>query len=500
MKRVFLWFFLLTWALAQTACQATEVATVTSEAVPQATAVAEVATETATALPTDTATAVPTHTPAATSTNLPAPPTLTRVVVSTVTVAPSLTAVLTSTATSEATAVGTVISTTTTAGRGTATVTPTAGATVTATATLGAVAPPAGGVEQPPYAASACSDKYPCNDDKAGWESRIRVPAGFQATYYGRVDAHPTSITFGPDGKLYIATMPDSAGLAGSIFTMDSSGTPTLYVSGFLVPTGIAFQPGTDRLYVSSRVLDQNVGGEAKISVVQGGGVSTIISGLPCCYTSLHSANGIAFGSDGFGYVGVGGRADHGEILEGPNAGQQDELQPYEASILRFSPDGGSVEVYSRGFRNPYDIAWDGNGQLWATDNMPDFGPPERLHRVRPGGQHGYPWFDCDVCFTPPADVTVIPPAVTFPSHSSPTGITAYLSNQFPGYYNSLFVTLWSAFPGAQKVVRMGPGGSAPSNFATGFADPVDVTVGPDGSLFVADWATGIIFKISYHP
>jgi glucose/arabinose dehydrogenase len=61
-----------------------------------------------------------------------------------------------------------------------------------------------------------------------------------------------------------------------------------------------------------------------------------------------------------------------------------------------------------------------------------------------------------------------------------------------------LFVTLWSAFPGAQKVVRFGPGGVGASDFAMGFAAPIDVTVGPDGSLYVADWATGIIFKISY--
>ena len=33
---------------------------------------------------------------------------------------------------------------------------------------------------------------------------------------------------------------------------------------------------------------------------------------------------------------------------------------------------------------------------------------------------------------------------------------------------------------------------------ATGFAAPIDVTVGPEGSLYVADWATGNIVRISY--
>ena len=354
--------------------------------------------------------------------------------------------------------------------------------------------PPPGsaGVEQPPYEASACSDKYPCNDDPAAWEARIRVPAGFSDAYFARVQGAPTSITFGPDGKLYVAVQ------TGTIYQVDSSGAASVYASGFSFPTGIAFRPGTSDLYVADRVTNAAVDGESRISIVQGGASRQIIGGLPCCYASMHAANGIAFGPDGWGYVGVGGRADHGEILVGDQAGTQDELHPFEASVLRFSPDGGTVENYARGLRNPYDIAWDGNGQLWATDNLPDYGPPEELQRVVPGGQHGYPWYDCDVCFAPPPDVQIVPPSWTFTPHASPTGITAYLANQFPGYYNSLFLTLWSAFPGAQKVMRMAPGAASASNFAMGFAAPIDVTVGPDGSLYVADWATGIIFKISY--
>lgn len=331
------------------------------------------------------------------------------------------------------------------------------------------------------------NNDYPGNDNKSGWENRILVPAGYDVSYYGRIEGNPTSITFGPDGLLYIAQQ------QGNIFKMNSSGNVSTHATGFSMPTGIAFRPGTSDLYVSDRPNTAGVGGEAQVSIV---GRGQLFGNLPCCYTAFHSAQGITFGPDGFGYVGVGARADHGEILDG--SGRQDERHPLEAAILRFNPDTGEHTVYARGLRNPYDHTWDGNGQMWATDNTPDFDPPEELHRVVPGGEHGYPWYDCDVCFSPPPGVEVLPPNVTFPSSSSPTGITAYLADQFPGYYNSLFVTLWTAFPFAQKVVHVGPGGTAPTNFATGFASPIDVTVGPDGSLFVADWATGIIFKISY--
>ena len=68
----------------------------------------------------------------------------------------------------------------------------------------------------------------------------------------------------------------------------------------------------------------------------------------------------------------------------------------------------------------------------------------------------------------------------------------------FPGYYNNLFVVLWSAFEDAQRIIRFEPGGVNASTFATGFAAPIDLTIGPDGAMYTADWATGIIFKIEY--
>ena len=351
---------------------------------------------------------------------------------------------------------------------------------------------PFGEIEQPPYAESECSERYPCNDDVAGWESRIRLPEGFTASYYARVDGQPNVMTFGPDGLLYVATN------SGDVYTIDEAGNIELYVDGFIAPAGLAFQPGTDKLYITSRVVDVFVDGEAKLAVIEDGVVTDLITGLPCCYVAMHSANGVAFGPDGYGYMAVGGRADHGEILTEANYGKQDELHPYEASILRFSPDGTKIETYARGFRNSFGIAWDADGRLFATDNMPDFGPPEEFNLVVPGGEHGYPWFECDTCFPPPAGVEIVPPLHTFIPHSAPTGVTTYLDDEFPGYYNSIFVTLWSAFPEAQRIVWFSPGGEEMATFATGFAAPINLTVGPDGALYVADWATGIIFRIAY--
>jgi hypothetical protein len=365
-------------------------------------------------------------------------------------------------------------------------------------------APHAPDVEQPPYAESACSDRFPCNDDVAAWEARIQVPPGFRAEYFAFIPAPEgapraqelTAITVGPDGLLYVATR------RGAIYQVDANGQLTLYAEGFTVPTGMAFQPGTQRLYVSNRVRDANVDGEAQISIVENGQISSLFAGLPCCYIGMHGPNGIVFGPDGYGYVGVGGRADHGEILDGSN--RPDTLHPWEAAILRFSPDGQAIEVYARGFRNPYDIAWDSQGRLWASDNgrdgspgLGDAPPPDELKLVTPGGEHGYPYYECPNCFGIPEGIDLLEPFYLFEAHTVPTGTVAYQAMQFPGYHDSILVTLWTALPFASRVMRITPDGQA-STFATGFAAPIDLEVDAAGNLYVADYATGIIFKISY--
>ena len=346
--------------------------------------------------------------------------------------------------------------------------------------------------------ASDCSPDYPCNDDIDGWESRMRVPPGFETTYFAQVGGRPTAMTVGPEGNLYVAVV------TGTIYTVDSGGRVDEYYQGLRTPTGLAFQPGSDRLYISSRLVDDYVAGEGQVAFIEDGQLTQILDGLPCCYIGMHGPNGIAFGPDGYGYVGVGGRADHGEILIPPNHGQQDQLHPLEASILRFNPDGDEVAVYARGFRNPYDITWDVEGRLYATDNGRDGSPeeevipPDELHEVIPGGEHGYPFFECPDCFGIPDGIEVIPPLHELVPHGAVTGITTYIHDAFPGYYNDLFLVLWSAFTGAQKVQRVGWDRTEISDFATGFAAPIDIVVGGDGSLYIADFATGIIFQISY--
>jgi YD repeat-containing protein len=347
-----------------------------------------------------------------------------------------------------------------------------------------------------PPASGSCG-KYPCNDDIAGWEARIHLQPGFNAKHIATVSGHPTSITYDPNGQLVASTM------EGSIYRFDAAGGSTIIASGFHLPIGLAYRPGTFDLYVASRSFPADaVPNEGKVTIVHpDGSKDDIVTALPCCYTAQeHQPDSIAFGPDGKVYLSIGARGDHGEVPGQPDVPAT--LTPLEAGILRFNPDGSNVERYATGLRNPYDLVFDANGNLYATDNSPDFGPPDRLQRIVQGGYYGYPYYaGCGVCAPAPADLNITPPFATFIPHGAVTGITAYLAHQFPvDYFNNLFVTLWSAFPGAQKIVRIQLSPFKISDFALGLADPVDVTVSPEGALVVADWATGHIFKISYAP
>jgi glucose/arabinose dehydrogenase len=294
--------------------------------------------------------------------------------------------------------------------------------------------------------------------------------------------------------------------MSGKIYVFNHDGSRTLYSEGFYMPAGLAFRPGTKELYVASRSWPPEVNpNEGKVTVIGADGLHRdIVTGLPCCYTPImHQPNGIAFGSDGMVYLGIGALADHGEIPG--QIGLQATRHPFEAGILRFNPDGSGLKLYASGLRNPYDLAFDGDGRLFATDNGPDVGGPEWLYEIKEGGQYAYPYYDnCEICPDPPADATISPPLTTFIPHGAIAGITAYTSDAFPSdYFNNLFVALWSAFPGAQKVVRVETSkANTPvitSDFVLGLAAPVDVTLSADGALLVADWATGHIYRVFYN-
>ncbi len=336
-------------------------------------------------------------------------------------------------------------------------------------AAFDALPPPS---DRPPYLAAA-GDLVPSGE--------VMVPRGFVAERLPISVKGPTSLAFGPDGRLYVALQ------EGRVVSLDvcCPGEAREVARDFKVPLGLLWVGGA--LYVSD---------DGTVWRLRGGARDAVVRGIP---TGQHQTDGMALGGDGFVYLGVGSTC---------NACR--EKDPRSGAIVRFRPEGGEVEVFARGFRNPYDLAFHPrDGSLWATDNgRDDLGtdPPDELNLVQPGQHYGWP--DCygkgrgSSCDGTTAAV------LELESNSSSDGMVFYTGSSFPPEFrDNLFIAQWGSFrrTRGRKLVRVvavkraGRYDARAVDFAAGFDAPLDVVLGPnDGALYVADHGRGVIYRIRW--
>ncbi len=217
--------------------------------------------------------------------------------------------------------------------------------------------------------------------------------------------------------------------------------------------------------------------------------------------------------------VGVGSASNVTDTDTDPN-------EFHRADILAYSVSGTFQSVYASGTRNPVGLTLAPNGQVWISvnerDDLGDNLPADYVTHITENAFYGWPWYyngpnaDPRLPNNHPelAAQTVVGDTLLQP-HFAPLQIAFYTGSQFPTpYQGDLFVAShgsWNkAVRGGYELLRVrlvnGVATGTYEDFVTGFVNsdgtiwgrPAGVCVGADGAIYLADDASGTIWRITY--
>jgi putative membrane-bound dehydrogenase-like protein len=230
-----------------------------------------------------------------------------------------------------------------------------------------------------------------------------------------------------------------------------------------------------------------------------------------------HGMHSFTFGADGKLYFNHGNEgkgiqhADGSPILDPLDRVVKNESAPYrEGMVYRMNPDGSEVEILGWNFRNNFEVTTDSYGRMWQSDNDDDGNRSTRINYVMDYGNYGYKdeftgedWRARRVNMEDSVyqqhwhlnDPGVVPNLLQTYA-GSPTGILMYEGKLLPEEYQNQLIhsdagpNIVRAYPtvpsGAgfeAKIINLLDGSTRDNWFR-----PSDVTVAPDGSVFVSDW------------
>ncbi len=391
-----------------------------------------------------------------------------------------------------------------------------------------------------------------CDSDNGG----ITLPPGFCAVVAADQVGAARHLAVAPNGDLFVALEGQRGSPGGILALRDTSGDGRVDVRhniGSEGGSGIALSGGALYFATRSTVFRYSMHGGQLTPL---GEPQVVARDLPS--DGNHTAKSLALSPDGRTLlVNFGSASNACQVADrkrqSPGRDPCPELA-YRSGIWRFDAAGANQtgaegRRYATGIRNAMGLAFATDGQLWATqhgrdqlgDNWPKLfttpeqnaeKPSEELLRVNEGDDFGWPYCYHDAEL---GHLVLAPeyggdgkqvglcarkhePAVAFPAHWAPDGLTFYAATQFPARYRGgafiAFHGSWNRAPLPQAGYRVvfvpfkdGRPMGTYETFADGFRHekgagpehrPVGVAVGPDGSLYITDDAAGRIWRVMY--
>ncbi len=309
---------------------------------------------------------------------------------------------------------------------------------------------------------------------------------------------------FGPEG---VAELRKETERVRLVEDRDGSGhadTTSLYADGFNdeisgIASGVLPHNGT--VYFTSIpslwAMTGTNKAETKKELSTGYGVRFNFTG--------HDMHGLAIGPDGKLYYSIGDRAAH--VVTPTNT----IATPDTGSVFRCDLDGSNVELFATGLRNPQDLLFTENGDLFTGDNDCDQGDMERLVHVVEAGDSGWrvgyqhapmgnagSWNRERLWLPrfPGQAANHLAPIANI--EDGPSGITYYPGTGLnDSYRGTLFITTFVGNVSRSGIFayKLKPAGASyaidTAQRFLGGALPTDVKFGPDGRLYWSDWADG---------
>jgi glucose/arabinose dehydrogenase len=216
-------------------------------------------------------------------------------------------------------------------------------------------------------------------------------------------------------------------------------------------------------------------------------------------------------------YVGVGSLSNIAETGM--------EVEQGRACVYELDLASGNSRIFASGLRNPVGLAWEPNtGVLWTVvnerDGLGDETPPDYLTSVREGGFYGWPYcywgqtVDDRVPQDPALVAKAITPDYALGGHTASLGLCWMPAGTLPGFPDGVAIGQHGSWNrstlSGYKVVFVpfengrpsGPARDILSGFLApdereSYGRPVGVTLGPDGSLLVADDVGDVIWRVT---